>query len=127
MKKFENAKERFKYFLNLQGSSKNLFYEKSGMANGLLDKNGGLSEDSILKICDIYPELSIDWLLLEKGEIIREETAKTVAMAMEPQSIANNGYLKNEVSQEFLSLLVGQQETIAILSRTIDRLTTNKQ
>lgn len=126
MKKFENAKERFKYFLSLQGCSKNLFYEKSGMANGLLDKNGGLSEDSILKICEVYPELSIDWLLLEKGEIVREETAKTVAMAMGPQSIANNGDLKNEVSQEFLTLLASQQETIATLSRTIESLTSKK-
>jgi len=96
------------------------------MAAANLDKKGGLSEDSILKICSIYPELSLDWLLLEKGEIIRQETAKTVAMATAPQSIANNGSLKNEVSPEIMNLLTSQQNTIATLSKTIESLISKK-
>lgn len=80
-KKFNNAKERFKYFLELQGKTKNNFYEISGMSNGLLDKNGDLTEGSILKICDIFPEISLEWLLLEKGSMIRQDVEKTVAMA----------------------------------------------
>lgn len=121
--KFSSAKERFVYFLELQGSNRNKFYQQSGMASGTLDKSGGLTEDSILKICNIYPELSLDWLLLEKGDIIRQETVKTVALATAPQSIANNGELKYEISPEVLNLLREQQDTISTLSKTIDKLT----
>lgn len=122
-KKFNNAKERFKYFLELQGKSKNNFYEMSGMSNGLLDKNGDLTEGSILKICDIFPEISLEWLLLEKGSMIRQDVEKTVAMATAPSAIANNGEMKNLAPAELISLLVSQQDTIKILSSTIERLT----
>jgi hypothetical protein len=122
-KKFNNAKERFKYFLELQGKTKNNFYEISGMSNGLLDKNGDLTEGSILKICDIFPEISLEWLLLEKGSMIRQDVEKTVAMATAPSAIANNGEMKNLAPTELISLLVSQQDTIKILSSTIERLT----
>ena len=125
-KKFSNAKERFKYFLELQGKSKNNFYEISGMSNGLLDKNGDLTEGSILKICDIFPEISLEWLLLEKGSMIRQEVEKTVAMATAPSAIANNGEMRNLAPAELLALLTSQQETINSLSRTIEHLTTEK-
>lgn len=125
-KKFSNAKERFKYFLELQGKSKNNFYEISGMSNGLLDKNGDLTEGSILKICDIFPEISLEWLLLEKGSMIRQEVEKTVAMATAPSAIANNGEMRNLAPAELLALLTSQQETIKSLSRTIEHLTTTK-
>ena len=111
-KKFSNAKERFKYYLELQGKSKNKFYELSGMANGLLDKNGDMTEGSILKICDIFPEISLEWLLLEK-----------VAMATAPSAIANNGEMKNLAPAELLSLLTSQQESIKALTETVRNLT----
>ena len=122
-KKFSNAKERFKYYLELQGKSKNKFYELSGMANGLLDKNGDMTEGSILKICDIFPEISLEWLLLEKGSMIRQEVEKTVAMATAPSAIANNGEMRNLAPTELLSLLTSQQESIKALTETVRNLT----
>ena len=121
-KKFENAKERFKYFLEIQGKTKNNFYEISGMSNGLLDKNGGLNEDSLLKICSVFPEISLDWLLLEKGKMIRLDTEKTVAMATAPQAIANNGELQGTIPPEILSLLKEQQSTIKQLTGIIESM-----
>lgn len=126
LKKFKSAKERFKYYLEIQGKSKNNFYEISGMSNGLLDKNGGLNEDSILKICEVYPEISLDWLILENGKMIRSDIEKTVAMASAPQAIANNGDMAINTPAELLQLLTSQQETIKSLSRTIEHLTTEK-
>lgn len=124
-KKFENAKERFKYFLEFQGKTKNNFYEISGMSNGLLDKNGGLNEDSLLKICSVFPEISLDWLLLEKGKMIRLDTEKTVAMATAPQAIANNGELKGTIPPEILTLLKEQQSTIKQLTGIIESMSKN--
>lgn len=124
-KKFENAKERFKYFLEIQGKTKNNFYEISGMSNGLLDKNGGLNEDSLLKICSVFPEISLDWLLLEKGKMIRLDTEKTVAMATAPQAIANNGELKGTIPPEILTLLKEQQSTIKQLTGIIESMSKN--
>ena len=121
-KKFKNSKERFKYFLETQGKTKNNFYEISGMSNGLLDKEGGLNEDSLLKICNVYPEISLDWLLLEKGGMIRRETEKTVAMATAPQAIANTGELNNLASPELVEIIISQQESIKSLSSTLERI-----
>ena len=122
MKKFSNAKERFIYFLDLKGDSRNKFYSKSGMSNGLLDKTGGLSEDSILKICEVYPEISLDWLLLEKGNIIKKEVEKSVAVASAPQSNASNGDMSIQAPAELLQLLTSQQQTINNLSEIIKTL-----
>ena len=119
---FSSAKERLVYFLGLQRVSKNKFYQQSGMSTGLLDKAGGLSEESILKICSVFPELSLDWLLLEKGEILRPSTADGVAKG------DGNGVGEPVVSVpvEVMTVLTSQQETINRQSRIIEQLTLAK-
>lgn len=84
-----------------------------------------MKSDNIVKVLTIFPELNPDWLLLGKGEMLRKEDAKQVAMATAPQSNASNGDLNIEVSSDLVSIISKQQETIARLSRTIDKLVGN--
>lgn len=85
-----------------------------------------LSSAKISEILIIFPELSADWLLLEKGEMLRKNNAKNIAMASAPQSNASNGDMSIQAPAELLNLLTSQQETIRSLSGTIERLTTEK-
>lgn len=85
-----------------------------------------LKSDNIVKVLIAYPELSPDWLLLEKGEMLRKNNTKNIAVASAPQANASNGNLTVEAPAEMLSLLASQQDTIATLSRTIESLTSKK-
>ena len=82
-----------------------------------------LSSAKISEILIIFPELSADWLLLEKGEMLRKNNAKNIALASAPQANASNGDMSIQAPAELLQLLTSQQDTIKILSSTIERLT----
>lgn len=126
MKKFESAKKRFIYFLDKQDITRNKFYQISGMSNGSLDTESGLSESSILKIIEIFPEISLDWLLLEKGEMLRKNTPKNsnIAIASAPQATANNGDMRVEAPAQLLDIIAKQQDTIAAQAAIIQSLLT---
>ena len=112
MDKFNSAKERFVYFLENHGSNRNKFYVQSGVSNGALDKKTGLTEATILKIFEIYPEISLDWLLLGKGEMLRQNTP---AAAVESPSVVaylekNVTDLRNELAQAYQTIGQLQQQ-----------------
>lgn len=85
-----------------------------------------LSSAKISEILIIFPELSADWLLLEKGEMLRKNNLKNMAVASAPQANASNGDMSIQAPAELLALLTSQQETIKSLSRTIEHLATEK-
>jgi transcriptional regulator len=67
-------KERILQFIDYKNLSKNKFYKETGLANGILDKNSGLSAESIEKIYSKYPEINLHWLLTGEGDMLRKET-----------------------------------------------------
>ena len=102
------------------------FYKKITVASSNFSGKGAdsaLSTDKIVHILTIYPELSADWLLLEKGEMLRKNNAKNIAMASAPQSNASNGDMSIQAPAELLALLTSQQETIRIQADIISNLT----
>lgn len=122
MKKFDSAKQRMVYFLKNQGITRNKFYELSGMSNGSLDTDGGLNEVNLLKIVEVFPELSLDWLLLEKGSMMRQFDAKNVNVTSSPQTNVANGDMKIEAPAELVAIIAKQQEAINSLTETINKL-----
>lgn len=66
-------KERILQFIEYKRLSKNKFYKETGLSNGILDKQGGISSDSLEKIYYVYPEINLDWLLTGKGEMLKKE------------------------------------------------------
>ena len=66
-------KERILQFIEYKKISKNKFYKETGLSNGILDKQGGISSDSLEKIYCVYPEINLDWLLTGKGEMFKKE------------------------------------------------------
>ena len=105
------------------------FYEKIGVSPSNFSgkaMESALKSDNLVKVLRVYPELSADWLLLEKGEMLRKNNAKNIAMASAPQSNASNGDMSIQAPAELLALLTSQQETIKSLSCTIEHLTTER-
>ena len=125
----DKVKERLLQFAKIQKLVMMDFYKKIAVASSNFSGKGGdsaLSTDKIIHILTIYPELSADWLLLEKGEMLRKNNAKNIALASAPQANASNGDMSIQAPAELLQLLTSQQETIKSLSRTIEHLTTTK-
>lgn len=75
-RKFLNTKERLLYYIESKNISKNKFYTLTGVSNGVLDKKSELSISTIEKIYYTFPELSLEWILFEKGEMLRENIEK---------------------------------------------------
>ncbi|MFM9400810.1 helix-turn-helix transcriptional regulator [Myroides odoratimimus] len=66
-------KEKILQYLEYKGISKNKFYVKTGLSVGFLDKGNSLGLDKLKIIIDNYPDLNIDWLLHDRGEMVKLE------------------------------------------------------
>ncbi len=67
-------KEKIRKYLDYKGVSKNKFYLATGLSMGFLDSGKSLGVDKLKIIISIYPDLSLDWLILDRGPMIREVT-----------------------------------------------------
>ena len=98
------------------------FYEKISSDPSNFSGKGlesSLSGDKIVGILTSYPELSADWLLLEKGEMLRKNNAKNMTVSDSPQATVSNGDMSINAPKELLALLLSQQETIKSLTEII--------
>ena len=126
MEETDKIKQRVLQFAKSQHLVMGDFYKKISVHPSTFSGKGlqsSLSGDIIAEILTIYPELSADWLLLEKGEMLRKNNTKSVAVASAPQAQASNGDMTINAPSELLNLLTSQQQTIWTLTQTIDRLT----
>lgn len=73
MKNISNIKKRILDHLDVAGISKNKFYIKTGISNGVLDKETGVSEMVIEKYISNYPEINPEWLVTGEGEMFRKD------------------------------------------------------
>ena len=77
---FDVIKKRILEFVEKQKIGKYNFYGKAGLSQSNFAGKSMLSALSSAKITEIlmlFPELSPDWLLLGKGEMLRKEGEKT--------------------------------------------------
>lgn len=62
-------KTRMLEHVNYLKISKRSFYIKTGIANGVLDKTTGLTEENIMRYIDAYPEINPTWLITGRGSM----------------------------------------------------------
>lgn len=68
------AKDRLLEFLDYIKIGQNKFEANIGIANGYINNNkGSIGTKIIEKILDVYPELSIEWLITGKGDMIKSQ------------------------------------------------------
>lgn len=66
-------KRKILTFLSEMGISQYDFYRKTGITRGILSQNNGISEENIARFLAAYPQISTEWLLTGRGNMLREE------------------------------------------------------
>lgn len=66
-------KERILYFIDTLNISKREFYARTSISRGTLESSTGITEDTLAKFIATFPEISLDWLMLGRGEMVRQE------------------------------------------------------
>lgn len=107
MREFSLVKQNILYFIEKQNISKYELYRKTGISNGILSQKGGMSEENTIKFLSFYTEVSADWLLTGKGEMLKTST----------QSITQNGNTNVNNGHN-----VSGQGNIIIIKQTNDEL-----
>ena len=78
MQQISPIKEKILYYIEYKGISKYKFYQESGITRGVLDKESGISEENIAKYIAYAPEVNLEWLFLNKGEMIKTKNDNNV-------------------------------------------------
>lgn len=109
-----SIKDRILKYIEYKGLSKYKFYKETGIANGFLDKEGDIT---VLKSADIlaaYPDLNPDWLLFDKGGMLKEANPKNEAVFIDNPNIimiplvsqyAYAGYLSGFSDMDYIEAL----------------------
>ncbi len=70
--------ERILQFIDYKGISKYIFLKKTGLSNGFLDKKRAIGTDKCENILEVYPEISLEWLIMGRGNMVKQPADSTV-------------------------------------------------
>lgn len=63
-------KQNILLYLAKKGVSPYEFYKESGVTRGILQQNNGISEDNIARFLAYAPDVSVEWLITGRGEML---------------------------------------------------------
>lgn len=72
MRKNSIVRDNILKYLEFKGVTKYRFYKLTGISNGVLDKDGGVSEETIQKVLSHFREINPVWLMTGNGEMTGE-------------------------------------------------------
>lgn len=122
MKNFSNIKQNILQFIERQNISKNKLYEKTGISNGTLSQKGGMSESNIMKFLSAYTEVSAEWLLTGKGEMLKS-SVQNIVQNSGKNSINNiSGNIKQQNYNELMEIIREKDRQIAKKDEQINKL-----
>jgi len=101
------AKSNLLKYIELRGIKKQDFYKKTGLSNGFLDKNENISSNNIEIIISIYADLSVEWLITGKGDMLKSD---------------ESGAINNDVIEAYKATIKAQETTISSQNRQIELL-----
>ena len=117
-------KDRILQYLDFKGISKYKFYKEANVTSGILSQLNGIAEDNLLKFCFYAPDISIEWLLLGKGEMIKSYESidlkdKRKAVVYEKQSDYNSEItlLRNDYIKTANKLIQALEENARLKER----------
>ena len=106
---FDEVKQRLLEFVENKKLKKMVFYDTIGMKQSNFSGEGAASSlktENIIKVLIAFPDINPDWLLLGKGEMLRNATT------------ANN-YANDDKVSRLITIL---QDTLAEKDKQINRL-----
>lgn len=114
-----NINDRLLKFIDLKSISKREFYLKTGLSNGFLDKSSNIGSDKVEKIISIYPELSLEWLMLGKGDMISVPNSVSNSVPIDKKrgfyDHSSINHILNEHPEEYI-----RGKNLRILPITVD-------
>ena len=113
-----SAKSNLLIFMEKQGIKKPEFYKKTGLSNGFLDKNDNISSQNIEIIISIFPEISLEWLITGKGEMLRTQRDEQP----EPSGSATEIELLRSAIRDKETIIDSQNKNIKLLEEKIEFL-----
>lgn len=108
MKEISILKSRILHYLDHKGFTKYKFYQDSGVTNGILSQNNGISEENLLKFISAYQDISPEWLLLGRGEMLRDEAQAVGGVSIHGNNMITESPISNGTPSETVAALVEQ-------------------
>lgn len=109
---FTNMKKRLKQLIDYYGISTNLFSQKIGVSEGtirkILTQNTTIRSDTLEKISQNFTDISMDWLITGRGEMLLNN----------PQNGGDGANIGDNISR----LITILQDTLVEKDKQIDRL-----
>lgn len=65
--------EKIIQFIDTKGISQRKFTTDTGLTEGLLRRGKNIGADKLINIRNIFPELNMNWLLFEEGNMLLDE------------------------------------------------------
>lgn len=121
-----SAKRNLLIYLKKKSISKAEFYKKTGVSNGFLDKSDHISTSNLEIILNYYEDLSSDWLITGKGNMLKNMPISDKYIVQEP--VADYNKLnscalckeKDERIKDLQGMISMQKETISSLLQQIE-------
>ena len=129
MKKNFSIRDKLLKYCELHNMKKNEFHMKAGLSNGFLDKNSGITTDSLAKILRTFPDIDIRWLLV--GEELVQPCAVTQGDYINNKVVGDllgNGATKTtgSIDDRLIKMLEDSQVERIKLLQIIENLTSNQ-
>jgi hypothetical protein len=110
-----NTKERLKEYIKFKGMAVTSFEKSIGAANSYVNSiYKSIGPDKVNVIIEKYPDLNMDWLLTNRGEMLTTKQEMVIETKEKPSYISADGY-----QFKYISLL---EKSIASLERTVASL-----
>jgi hypothetical protein len=106
-------------YLDYKGLSRYQFYKITGITRGILDQNNGMSEENTAKFLAVFKEVSVEWLITNKGQMLNDGSLNETNPSQVTDSTISYSCKK---CKEKDKLLKAQQETIDSQHKLIYRL-----
>lgn len=105
-----NVKKRILQYIDSKGITMYQLYQKTGIANSILTRDTGISENNILKFIKEFPEVDIDWLITgnKKGlpKSVKERQDQPVLQDLKRKRLPSKNATKLEaIHDEMRSML----------------------
>lgn len=110
MNNFTSIKERLIHILDIKNISRNKFYQDTGVAYGILSQKNELKCDTLVKFITYFPDVNIEWILFEKGEMLRKNDVENAVEGMVPEKIFLELLEKNEELNRHIGRLEAELE-----------------
>ena len=121
------VKRNILYFIESQGITKYELYQKTGISNGVLSQKGGMSEDNTIKFLSYYSQVSADWLLTGRGDMLRKDGQQQIVQTGEHNinhghNIQGEGNSVEAVGKQLMEIIREKDKQIESLHKIIDKL-----